>query len=116
VTPHGERKDSPPDEFAAVRFRPNLPEDAIIEVPAKININGYRTVRIGKVPLFIKSFTRTLIAWQDLTVEAALTGSPDIVLQAVIAHPWPAPTDKKRDAVNAMFRVHREWLPQFKNL
>ena len=65
----------------------NLPNDCIIECPAKINKNGIKGVKIGEYPKAIAALLQTQISVQDLVVEAIFKKSKDIALQALLADP-----------------------------
>jgi 6-phospho-beta-glucosidase len=91
----------------------NLPEGAIVEVPALVDATGVKPFCMGKLPKSVLGLTQSLIAWQELTVEAALSGDQDIVLQALLAHPWPLSISQAEKICVDMLAAHAAHLPQF---
>lgn len=65
----------------------NLPKDAIVECPAIVNKNGVNGFKLGEYPKGLAAFLRTQYSIQDLVVEAALSKSKDLALQALLADP-----------------------------
>ena len=65
----------------------NLSHDMVVEVPAIIDRNGVHGVELGALPKGIVGLLSNQVAVHDLTAEAALTGSRDIVLQALLVDP-----------------------------
>jgi len=65
----------------------NLPEGAIVEVPATIGPDGLNPERFGAVPLAGAALNRTYLSVAELTIRAALDGDPELVRQAVLIDP-----------------------------
>jgi alpha-galactosidase len=65
----------------------NLPEDLVVECPAKVNKNGLTGITLGEYPKGLAALLRNQASVQDLTVEAVITKSKDIALQALLADP-----------------------------
>ncbi len=63
----------------------NLPEGAVVEVPAHVDASGVHPVPFGAIPTQGAAFNRTYLSVAELTIEAARTGDPDRVRQAVLA-------------------------------
>jgi alpha-galactosidase len=56
---------------------------------------------------------------EEMAVEAALTGDPRLVFQAIAYDPLTAAVlslAEIKDMVNEMFQQNRDYLPQFKRL
>ena len=92
----------------------NLPREAIVEVPALVDGSGVRPLCMGALPRGVLGLTQSLVAWEELTVDAALSGDEDLVLQAILAHPWTRSTQQAEDVCNEMFAAHAAYLPQFR--
>ena len=91
----------------------NLPTDAVIEGTARVDSGGLHPLRFGAIPPGMAALLQREIAVQELTVEAALTGDRDLVVQAMLADGRvSAPTDA-RALTDALLDVHSEWLPRF---
>src|SRR5262249_20713650 len=66
----------------------NFPTGAINEVPALVDGSGIRRLCMGEIPGGMAGLARELLAWQELSVDAALSGDRNLVVQAILAHPW----------------------------
>jgi alpha-galactosidase len=95
---------------------PNLPDEAIVEVSAVVNGYGIHPMRMDPLPEPLAAHLRQHIAVQELTAEAALTGSRTLALQAFLedlhvqARLTPSEAEKLMDELLA---VHEAYLPQF---
>lgn len=65
----------------------NLPQGAVVEVPALVDADGVHPQRYGSVPLLGAALNRDYLSVAELTIEAARTGDPRYVRQAVLADP-----------------------------
>ncbi len=70
----------------------NLPGNACVEVPCELGKNGPRPVPVGALPVQLAALNRTFLNVVELTVQAALTGSRDLVYQAALLDPNTAAT------------------------
>jgi len=92
---------------------PNLPADAVVEVPAAVGASGIVGQRIGELPQGIAALCNTQVAVQKLVVEAAVTGSRQVALQAMLADPVIQSADAATQCLDELLRVHAAHLPQF---
>lgn len=91
----------------------NLPKGAIVEVPALVDASGVRPLCMGELPKGVLGLTQTLIAWQELSVDAALSGDRNLLLQALLAHPWLRSTEQAEKVCDELLAAHAAYLPQF---
>jgi len=91
----------------------NLPRGAIVEVPALVDASGVRPLCIGHLPKGVLGLTQSLIAWQELSVDAALSGDRNLVIQALLAHPWVVSMKHAEAMADEMLAAHAAYLPQF---
>jgi 6-phospho-beta-glucosidase len=91
----------------------NLPAGAIVEVPALVDASGVRPLCMGELPNGVLGLTQSLIVWQELTVDAALSGDRDVLLQALLAHPWVRSTRDAEKMRDELLAAHAAHLPQF---
>ena len=61
----------------------NLPQDLVIEVPARVDKNGVHGVKIGSIPRNIAALLRIEATIQDLCVEAILHNSRALAITAL---------------------------------
>ena len=66
---------------------PNLPADAVVEVPAVIGAAGISGVCVGPLPDAIAAVLTARAQQQEITVRAALTGDRDLAIQALALDP-----------------------------
>jgi alpha-galactosidase len=94
----------------------NLPAEACVEVACVADGNGVRPRRYGALPPACAALNRSQIAVQALTVEAALTGDPDLVHAAVALDPLTsavATLPQIHEMVDRMLEAEAPWLPRF---
>ncbi|MBN1126733.1 MAG: alpha-galactosidase [Sedimentisphaerales bacterium] len=99
----------------------NLPEGCCVEVPVYVDRRGLHPVRVGALPTQLAALNQSNVTVQTLAAEAALTGDPEMAMQACAMDPLTSAccTLKEiRDMTAEMLEAEAEWLPQFagKNL
>ncbi len=92
---------------------PDLPEDAVIEVPAVIGSSGAHPIVLGKLPTAIRGLTATIKAYEELTIEAAVTGDENTAKMALLTHPLVPSWDVAVALWDDIKAANREYLPQF---
>lgn len=95
----------------------NLPQGSCIEGPIYVDKNGLQPMKVGKIPMHLAAINRTQINVQELAVEAALTGDPEIVFQAMAMDPLTAAVltlDQIRNMTIELMAAQAKWIPQFK--
>ncbi|WP_119695915.1 alpha-glucosidase/alpha-galactosidase [Microbacterium halotolerans] len=65
----------------------NLPDDCVVEVPATVDGTGVSPVPMGSLPVQCAAVNQPYVSVGRLTVEAARTGDPSLVRQAVLMDP-----------------------------
>jgi alpha-galactosidase len=71
----------------------NLPEGAIVEVPATVDAGGVTPTVVPPIIEPLAEFMRTQIELQDLVVKAALTGDPAPAFEALRRDPLSPPDE-----------------------
>jgi alpha-galactosidase len=97
----------------------NLPPGACVEVPVFVDKAGLHPVHIGALPPQCVTLTHVSVMVEEMAVEAALTGNPRLVFQAIAHDPLTAAVlslAEIREMVNDMLQQNRDYLPQFKHL
>jgi alpha-galactosidase len=95
---------------------PNLPDDAIVEISSVVNAYGVHPLQMPALPEPIAAHMRQHIAVEQLTAEAALSGSRKLALEAFLEdlhvqrHLLPAEAEKLMDE---MLAAHKKWVPAF---
>jgi alpha-galactosidase len=88
----------------------NLPQDLVVEVPAKIDKDGVHGIKLGMLPKGIAGLLNNQVAVQDLTVEAALTGSRQIALQALLVDPVVNSLRGAEQMLDMILELQKEYL------
>jgi alpha-galactosidase len=95
----------------------NLPEGACVEVPVFVDKGGFHPVHVGALPPQCVTLTHTSVMIEEMAVEAALTGDPRLVFQAIAHDPLTAAVlslAEIRQMTNELFSQYKDYLPQFK--
>ena len=92
----------------------NLPYDAIVEGPCIVDKRGITPITIGDLPKCFLGITLHTINWQELTVDAALSGDRNILYQALLACPYVHDMEAAEKIMDELFEAHAEYMPQFK--
>jgi alpha-galactosidase len=58
---------------------PNLPSKMCVEVPVLVNRRGFNPIHVGILPPQCVALNNSNIAVEEMAVEAALTGDPELV-------------------------------------
>jgi 6-phospho-beta-glucosidase len=91
----------------------NLPYDAILELSAYVDRHGAHTLAVGDLPEPVVGLQEALVHSQQLAVTAALSGSKDDLLRAIVAHPLINSVAAAEACMNELLALQAEWLPQF---
>ncbi len=92
---------------------PDLPAHAVVEVPATVDREGAHPLPCGPVPPQIRGLVQAVKAYEELTVDAALTGDEGRALQALLAHPLVPSFAVAQRLWKSLKEAHRPYLPQF---
>jgi alpha-galactosidase len=88
----------------------NLPKDLIVECPAIVNKNGLKPIELGGYPKGLTGLLRNQASVQDLVVEAVLTKSRDIALQALLVDPVVNSYTQAEKIMEEMLRIQKKYI------
>jgi len=88
----------------------NLPQDLVVECPAIVNKDGLHGVPLGEYPKGLAALLRTQASVQDLVVEAILTKSKKVALQALLADPVINSTSQAKKILESMLKLQKKYL------
>ena len=91
----------------------NLPDGAIVEVPALVDGWGIQGLNMGPMPEMVAELCRREIAVAGLAVDAAAHGDGKTALQALLLDPCLNDLDTARAILDAYLAEYAEYLPQF---
>jgi alpha-galactosidase len=88
----------------------NLPSDLVVECPAIVNKKGLNPVELGEYPKGFAGLLRNQATVQDLVVEAAITKSKDIALQALLVDPVVDSYTQAEKILDEMLRIQSDYI------
>jgi len=94
----------------------NLPANACVEVPSRVDAQGIHPEKIGALPEACAALNRTNIGTQVLAVEAVLQQSRDAIYQAALLDPHTGAelsVDQTVALCDQLIEAHQGWLPEF---
>jgi len=94
-------------------YIPNLPDRTIVEVPAVADGAGIHGLGLDPLPEAIAELCRREAALAGLVVDAAVTGSRELALQALLLDPMISDFGQAEGILNDYLEAYAEWLPQF---
>ena len=97
---------------------PNLPADAIVEVPGYVDKNGINIPQVGDLPLACAATCNASISVQRMAVRAAVTGDVTLLKQAMLHDPLTAAVCNPPEIwqmTDEMLVAQAKWLPQYKS-
>ena len=94
----------------------NLPPGCCVEVPIYVDRTGLHPTSVGALPSPLAALNMTNVLVQGLSVEAALTGDTELLVQACAMDPLSAAVltlAEIRKMTGELVEAQRPWLPQF---
>jgi alpha-galactosidase len=92
---------------------PNLPAEAIVEVPGIVSGLGIQGLAFPPLPEGIAEICRRELTEAMLTAEAAVHGDRALALQALLLDPMVNDIDRARAILDDLLTAFAEYLPQF---
>ncbi len=92
---------------------PNLPRDAVVECPAMATTGGMQPRRTQPLPATIVGMLASRFQWVEVTVEAALEGSRDKFVQALLIDGAVTSIETAYRLADELLAAQKEYLPRF---
>ena len=92
----------------------NLPQGSVVEVPATVDASGLTPHAVGALPVQCAALNRPYLSVAELTIEAARTGNPMLIRQAVLMDPNANSTltpEQIWELCNELVTAHGDLLP-----
>jgi 6-phospho-beta-glucosidase len=89
---------------------PDLVDDDVVEVTCMTDEHGAHPIAQGRMPPLARALIEPLKQYERLTVEAAVTGSYDAALRALIAHPLVGSYGLAKGILDDYLSAHAEYL------
>ncbi|MBY7144360.1 6-phospho-beta-glucosidase [Virgibacillus sp. NKC19-3] len=90
-----------------------LPDDVSIEVNCVVESHQVTPLQVEEVPPQIRGLLQHVKAYEELTVEAAVSGDEGIALQALTLHPLVPSAERAKNILTEMLPVNEKYLPLF---
>ncbi len=92
---------------------PDLPASAVVEIPARIDATGATPLPLAPLAPEIRGLVQAVKAYEELAIQAAISGDRTVAVKALLAHPLVGRFDLARDLVAALLDANRSHLPRF---
>lgn len=93
---------------------PNMPYDAMVEVPAYIGENGPEVITQNPIPLFYQGLMMQQLNSEKLIVEAWIEGSYEKALQAFTLNKTIPSMNVARQVLDDLIEVNKDYWPELK--
>ena len=92
---------------------PDLPDDAVVEIPGRIEAGGVRAEPMAPLSPEMLGLVQQVKAYERLTVRAAVEGDRKAGIKALIANPLVARYNVARPLLDAILDANQAHLPRF---
>ena len=90
---------------------PFLPDDAVIEVPARVGSSGATALPVDPVEPLYAGLIAHVSAYESLALDAALHGGADRVADALLAQPLVGQASVSAELTDRLLAANRAFLP-----
>ena len=91
----------------------NLPDDDVVEVPARIDAGGAHPIAIEPLASEMLGLVQHAKAYERLAVDAATSGSRAAAFKALLTNPLVGDSERARPLLEAMLTANEPYLPRF---
>ena len=95
------------------RALPEMPDTAVVEVPARITREGARVLPQAPLEPGMRGLVQAVKAYEELAIAAAKSGDRDVALRALVANPLVAHWSIAEPLLDALLEANRKHLPAF---
>jgi 6-phospho-beta-glucosidase len=92
---------------------PGLPDDAVVEIPCTVDRDGAHPLPQRELPPDMSGLVAHGKAYERLAVEAALSGSRETMIRALVANPLVGQYPRAEQLADALLAANRHFLPRF---
>ena len=98
---------------SGIRALPDLPDSAVVEVPARITREGATIIPQAPLAPEMRGLVQAMKAYEELAVAAAKSGDRGLALKALLANPLVARWSIASPLLDALLEANRAHLPRF---
>ena len=92
---------------------PDLPDDAVVEIPCVIDRHGARPVPCAPLPASVRGLVQSVKAYEELTIKAGVEGDERAAMLALTVHPLVPSFDVAKRLWKEIKEANAAELPQF---
>jgi 6-phospho-beta-glucosidase len=92
---------------------PGLADDAVVEVPCMVDGDGAHPLPQRALPPDMSGLVTHCKAYEHLAVEAAMSGSREAMVRALVANPLVGQYPLAEHLADALLATNRDFLPRF---
>ena len=92
---------------------PGLPDDAVVELPARIDRSGATPIPTAPLAPEMRALVQHAKAYEQLTIQAAMTGDRQVALRALMTNPLVPDVPTAEGLLAAILDEGRQHLPRF---
>jgi 6-phospho-beta-glucosidase len=91
----------------------DLPLEACVELPARVSKAAVEPLPVGPLPLAVRGLVQMVNAYEELTIQAAVTGDRGAAIFALMSNPLVGSYPKAKAFFKRALENERSFLPQF---
>ncbi len=92
---------------------PGVPDDAVVEIPCTVDGDGAHPLPQRALPPDMAGLVAHCKAYERLAVEAALSGSRETMIRALVVNPLVGQYPRAEQLADALLAANRHFLPRF---
>jgi 6-phospho-beta-glucosidase len=92
---------------------PELSDEAVIEVPARVDITGAQPLPVTALPPHQAGLIAHTAAYEALAAGAAVTGDRELAFRALLTHPLIGQSGLAERLLDDLLTANRKYLPAF---
>ena len=92
----------------------DLPPEVVVEVNCLIDARGAHPITVGRLRPQLRGLLQQVKAYEELAIEAAVTGDRGVAFQALLANPLVPSARVAKELLDDLLAANAEFLPQFK--
>lgn len=110
---HNDRRDIQCVDTANRGALSDLPAESVVEVNCVIDAQGPHPIAVGPLRPQLRGLLQQVKAYEELTIQAAITGDRHAALQALVLNPVVPSARLAKPLLDDLIEAHADYLPQF---